>query len=170
MDAGRSIEDRLRRLEDIEEIRKLKARYCDYVDLGWELEDPDKKNKLVTTVFSEDIVWEVPTADGLSERFVGREQVLEQYDRAVAPFLFGIHLAMNPIIEVDGDQASGQWPVLVPMTEPDGRAVWCSGKYLEKYVRTDDGWRIAYLRLATAFYTPFDTGWAIAQFPGEGSS
>lgn len=165
MSAEESIEQRVRRLEDVEEIKKLKARYCDYVDLGWELEDPDKKIKLVSTVFSENIVWEVPTADGLSERFNGREQVLEQYDRAVAPFRFGIHLAMNPIIEVDGDAASGQWPVLVPMTEPDGTAVWCAGKYLEQYERTAEGWRITYLRLATAFYTPFDTGWAKAQFP-----
>jgi len=55
--------------DDVEEIKKLKARYCDYVDLGWELEHPDRKERLIDEVFAENVVWEVPTANGLIERF-----------------------------------------------------------------------------------------------------
>lgn len=164
MTADSSLEARVRHLEDLEEIRKLKARYCDYVDIGWELEDPDKKEKLVENVFAEDIVWEVPTADGLSEKFSGRDDVRAQYDRAVSPFKFGIHLAMNPVIEIEGDHATGQWPVLVPLTDPQGVAVLLTGKYLEEYVRAEAGWRISRMREVTAFYTPFEEGWAKVPF------
>lgn len=156
-------------LRDVEEIKKLKARYCDYVDLGWELEDPDRKERLIYEVFAEDVVWEVPTANGLIERFEGRDQVRQQYDTAVAVFRFGIHLAMNPIIEVDGDSAIGQWPVLVPLTAPNGVPIWLAGKYLEKYRRTAVGWRISYLKEITAFCTPFDVGWEAVRMYDFGS-
>jgi hypothetical protein len=154
-----NIESRVQRLEDIEAIRQLKALYCSCVDVGWKGESPDRKAKLIDDVFAADIVFEVLTAEGFSDRFVGRDEVRERYDSAIAPFPFGVHYTMNPIIEVDGDTAKGRWPVLVPLIDPDGNAKWFSGKYIEEYTREAAGWRISYLRQDVAFYTPFSQAW-----------
>ena len=53
------IEGRLTRLEDIEAIKQLKARYC-------EICDDDHNPERITSVFAEDGVWKAPSL-GLAE-------------------------------------------------------------------------------------------------------
>jgi hypothetical protein len=155
-----TIEERLQKLEDINEIRQLKARYSSCADVGWQGEPVDRKNTLIDEVFAENIVYEVLTAEGNADRFVGREEVRSRYDTAIGPFQFGIHLVSEPRLEVDGDNAEGEWPVIVPLIDPNGHAKWFAGKYVEKYAREDGRWRITYLRQVVALYTSFDDPWA----------
>ena len=57
---GSALERRLQRLEDIEEISKLKARYCNFVDGGWDRPTHDYDG--VASIFTDDGVWEaIPT-------------------------------------------------------------------------------------------------------------
>jgi hypothetical protein len=51
------LEQRLRRLEDIEEIKKLKARYCEACDRGWDGRASHDLEKIVA-LFTEDAVWD----------------------------------------------------------------------------------------------------------------
>ncbi len=141
--------DRVRRLADLEEIRTLKSSYCRWVDTGYDAagDDPARFAEL----FAEDGVWAVS-----AEPARGREEIRQ---RAAASRRFKLHLAANPIIELDGDRATGAWHVLVPSTAADGSAVWLAGTYDDDFVRTNEGWRFARVAFHVAFRAPYDEGW-----------
>jgi ketosteroid isomerase-like protein len=154
--AGSALERRIKLLEDIEEISKLKARYCNYVDGGWDRPTHDYDG--VASIFTEDGVWEaVPTI-----RAETREGIRE-YFRKAQDISLAFHRVTNPIIEVDGDTATGNWHVLVALTHPNGKAVWIGGIYNDDFVRTDEGWKFKKLSFAFAFNVPYEKGWG----PGE---
>ena len=72
---------------------------------------------------------------------------------------------MNPNIEVEGDDAKGTWYLFQACTYADGeQAVWGSARYDEEYVKVDGTWMFKHLKLTSFFWTPFDQGWAKAQF------
>jgi hypothetical protein len=154
--AGSALEKRVRLLEDIEEISKLKARYCNYVDGGWDRPTHDYDG--VASIFTEDGVWEaVPTI-----RAETREGIRDYFRRA-QDISLAFHRISNPIIEVDGDKATGNWHVLVALTHPNGKAVWIAGIYNDDFVRTSEGWKFKKLGFTFAFNVPYEKGWG----PGE---
>jgi ketosteroid isomerase-like protein len=67
------------------------------------------------------------------------------------------HLSSNPIIEVDGDTATAETDFLVVRRDGDGRAsCWLSGRYRDRFRRTDDGrWLIA-VRTGVSLARPGD--------------
>ena len=83
---------RITRLEDIEAIKQLKARYCEICD---DNHNPDR----ITSVFSEDAIWEgrgIGKAEGhaaIRELFAGFQKMMS----------FTQHMVVNPVIEIDGD-------------------------------------------------------------------
>lgn len=128
-----TIEQRIQILEDIEEIRKLKAAYCAACD-------DDHNGDAVAALFVPDGTWGT----------VGRPA--EVGTRQIAAFMYGIrergelarsaHQVFNPVIEVDGDHATGDWRFLMMYTSTtDGSFVHIIGTYDEEYVRTSEGWR-----------------------------
>jgi hypothetical protein len=148
-----SLEQRLRRLEDIEEIKKLKARYCEACDGGWGERASHDCEKIVA-LFAEDGVWE----GGVYGRREGRDAIREFYQHnPEVPFAF--HLLTNPIIEVDGDQAAGRWHLLISLTSADQNAVLIGGVFDDQYVRTAEGWRIKRSQFSLAFHTPYAGAW-----------
>jgi hypothetical protein len=154
--AGSELERRIRVLEDIEAISKLKARYCNYVDGGWDRPTHDYDG--VASIFTEDGVWEaIPTI-----RAETREGIRE-YFRKAQDIPLAFHRITNPIIEVDGDRATGNWHVLVALTHPNGKAVWIGGIYNDEFVRTPEGWKFKKLSFTFAFNVPYEKGWG----PGE---
>lgn len=150
----KTIEQRLQALEDREEILKLKARYVNYNDGGWKgptHTDP----KAVSEMFTEDGVWDGRPSTPYAE---GREQIRQIFENfGVVPFI--VHYVTNPLIEVDGDEATGHWHAMVTMTVPGGEAVWSLGMYHEQYVRTPEGWRFRTMRFETAATSPYELGW-----------
>ena len=158
-----AVQERLRRLEDIEAIRQLKARYCAFADRGYEHASTD--DAAFADLFVEDGVFE-----SSSGPIRGRDAIRAR----CASFLpFGLHLVMNPIIDVDGDTATAQWAALVPSITADDEALLVAGRYDEELVRTPDGWRYARVRFRAAFRSPHADGWAKTRFaqverrPGE---
>jgi len=127
------IEHRIRVLEDIEAIRKLKAAYCAACD-------DDHNGDAVAELFVPDGTWGV----------VGRAPEVGR-DR-IAAFMYGVrnskrmkrsaHQVFNPVIEVDGDAAVGDWRFLMMYTAMDEQSfVRIIGTYHENYERTPEGWR-----------------------------
>jgi SnoaL-like domain len=151
--AEMNLEQRLSRLEVIEEIKRLKARYCAYCDDKY---DPDG----IAGLFTENGTW-----DGESfGRYIGREAIRAFFQRASGEITFAAHLVLNPIINVtDADHASGKWRLIMPATvRVDGRseARWLVGAYEERYVQVGGAWLFESLKFHINFYTPHLGTWA----------
>jgi len=150
------LERRLRVLEDIEAIKKLKARYCAYCDNNYDADG-------IAALFTEDAVWD----GGNFGRYEGREAIRTFFRGAPRIFPFAIHQVMNPIIEVEGEQAKGQWYLFQPATLAEGnQAVWLAARYEEEYVKVGSEWKFKRLKVFPSFLTPYDQGWVKKRFVG----
>lgn len=148
------LERRLRVLEDIEAIKKLKARYCAYCDNNYDADG-------IAALFTEDAVWD----GGNFGRYEGREAIRTFFRGAPRIFPFAIHQVMNPIIEVEGEQAKGQWYLFQPATLAEGnQAVWLAARYEEEYVKVESEWKFKRLKVFPSFLTPYDQGWVKKRF------
>ena len=142
---------RLTRLEDIEAIKQLKARYCEICD---DDHNPDR----ITDVFCVDGIWEgrgIGKAEGhaaIRELFIGFQKMIS----------FSQHMVMNPIIEINGDRAQGTWYFFGPFTfRKNNQAKWQSTRYQEDYLKADGAWKIAHLRVkGPGISADYETGWA----------
>ena len=153
--SSEDLDRRLQTLEDIEAIKRLKARYCAYCDDNY---NPDG----IAGLFVEDGVW-----DGERQgRHEGRDAIRSFFVGASGIYSFALHYVLNPIIQVDGDKAHGTWYLFMPATLAQGnRAIWNAGRYEDDYVRVDGRWMFQHLQVAERhFTTPFDQGWARQRF------
>jgi hypothetical protein len=155
-----NLEARIKRLEDIEDIKKLRAAFCYAMDSGdWEG---------VTSLFTEDGIADM----GTYGRCSGRAKIAE-FAREILPssLSFMVHMCHNPIIEVEGDEASGLWYFDLPATytpvreavgvigPPTSRAMWIAGRFEDEYVRVDGEWKFKTFVAKIYYETPFDEGW-----------
>jgi ketosteroid isomerase-like protein len=146
---------RIQVLEDIEAIKKLKARYCAYCDNNYDADG-------LASLFTEDAVWDGGERLG---RSVGREAIRSFFQGSSKRLPFAIHHVTNPFIEVQGDTATGRWYLFQPCTRAaENRAVWLAARYEEEYVRVGGEWKFRRMNIFPAFYTPYDKGWVQQQF------
>lgn len=149
-----ALQARVRALEDIQEICRLKAGYPHHNDGGWAEKGPTHMGACAED-FVADGVWDGRPLAPLAQGRDAIRRMMQEF--RATPFV--IHYVMNPLIEVDGDTASGKWHALITMTWPDGSDRWVLGGYDEKYVRTPHGWRYQYMRFIVARSVPQDAGW-----------
>ncbi len=148
------LQEKVRRLEDFEELRNLKSEYAAACDDSY---DPDR----IAALFVEDATWE---SQGLG-RFEGREAIREFFRGISGYFVFALHYGLNPQIEVTGDTARATWYLFMPCTVGDtGKAMWRAGLDEEEYVRVDGKWMYKSKKSAAIFNTTFDEGWAKQRF------
>ena len=156
VDAARleRIERRLQVLEDVEEIRNLKARYAALCDRQYDADG-------IATLFTQDALWESP---GLG-RFEGREAIRSFFRGASAIFTFAIHYSLNGQIEVDGDTGRASWYLFMPCTlAASNQAMWRAGIDHEMYARVDGTWMFRHKLSEPLMSVPFETGWAKTRF------
>ena len=144
----------IRWLCDVEQIKQLKHQYCAYCDDSYNPEG-------IASLFTEDGVWDggtfgvAETRNGIRDFFA---EITNQVD-------FANHYVTNPIIEVDGDSATGRWDLWQPMVMTEGNtALWLVAKYREKYVRSGDGWLIQRLDLDIKSLSPYELGFGKQRF------
>ncbi len=132
------LEKRITRIEDIEAIKQLKARYCDICD---DMHNPDR----IASVFAEDGIWE--SGDfGVAQ---GHEKIRELFAGFKRLFSFSQHNITNPLIEINGDKATGVWYIMGPWTETEGnKEIWMSARYVDDYVKINNEWKYQHLRVA----------------------
>ena len=148
------LEQRIRVLEDIEAIKKLKARYCAYCDHDYDADG-------IASLFTADAVWD----GGNFGRHEGQGAIRTFFRGASRIFPFAIHQVMNPIIEVEGDKANGSWYLFQPCTLAEGnQAVWLAARYEEEYVRVGGEWKFKQLKVFPSFFTPYEQGWVKKRF------
>jgi hypothetical protein len=130
------IEARITRLEDIEAIKQLKARYAQICD---DMHNPDT----IASVFSEDGIWENEDLG----KATGHEEISALFSTFRDMFSFSQHNMSNPVITVDGERATGIWYIMSPhdVTE-DNRKTWIAARYDDDYVKVDGEWKYQHLR------------------------
>lgn len=134
------VEDRLRRLEDAEAIRNLKARYLACCDA----KDPEG----VRACFADG---PVAIDYGPIGRFENADDLVAVYaEIACHPHMVELHHGANPRIEVTGDDtAEGRWSVHYQLINTrDMTLTQFAGEYEDAYRRTPAGWRIGATRFA----------------------
>jgi hypothetical protein len=148
------LEQRLRALEDIEAIKKLKARYCAHCDNNYDADG-------IASLFTKEAVWD----GGSFGKHEGQEAIRIFFRGAPQIFPFAIHQVMNPIIEVKGEQATGSWYLFQPATLAEGdQAVWLAARYEEEYVKMGGEWKFKHLKVFPSFLTPYEQGWVKKKF------
>ena len=158
MGDGSDLEPRLRRMEDVEEIKKLKARYCAACDGGWGGR-ASHDTEGILSCFVEDCVWD----GGVFGKRESRKALREYYDQnsaSEAPLAY--HLLTNPIIDVDGDRATGNWHLTIMLNTPDRSSILVGGIFDDEYVRTPEGWRIKRSRFTLALTGKYEGAWSLA--------
>ena len=151
------LERRLQVLEDAEAIKRLKYRYADACDRGYDADT-------LASLFAEDAIWD----GGLFGRYEGREAIRQFFQGVSSDIPFAMHYMMNPIIDVAGDEARGAWYLFQTCTFAAGNtAIWGAARYDETYRRVDGEWKFQHLNLISSFWTPFDEGWVKRPFVQE---
>jgi hypothetical protein len=125
---------------DLEEIRRLKARYFRLMDTKqWdELRD----------VFTTDV--RIDTTEDSGTIIVGVDEYLPFLVGQIGDVVTVHHGHMDEIEFVDADTATGIWAMEDELWWPEGsplRYLHGYGHYHETYRRTTEGWRIAEMRL-----------------------
>lgn len=142
---------KIRLLEDLEAIKTLKHHYCAYCDDNYNADG-------IASLFVEDAIWD----GGDFGRCVGREAIRKFFRGSSKVISIAAHQVMNPVIEVQGNRAKGEWKLFQPCTlETKGgpRAMWLAATYHDEYIRTESGWKFQVLRVERLFFTPVEEGW-----------
>lgn len=135
----KSIEEQVRRLAAIEEIKQLKARYFRAVDLKlW-----DEFAQLFTEDLQIDFA-ESTTKPMNREQFV--ESARKHFEGAIS-----VHHGHTPEIEIiDDTHARGVWPMFDLVETPEGSNYESHtgyGHYVEEYRKEGGRWKICRTRL-----------------------
>lgn len=150
METSEPLGRRLRRLEDIEAIRRLKYRYCEACDDGY---DADR----IAALFLPDAVWD----GGPMGRYEGREAIRAFFINAGQAVAFALHHVTNPIIDVEGDAGSACWMLWEPIVYTiDDTAYWMAATYHDRCRRVGGEWLFSSMRVELRMLSPYDEGFA----------
>lgn len=143
-----SLEQRVKRLEDESEIRKLKSYYNLYANVGEGTGDPYKFAEL----FTDDCIWDLS-----NNELHGKEAIINRLKEIEKLQYIGVHMSTNPRIEINGDEAHGEWELIFPVFPPNGapQTTVC-GYYWDRLRKTEDGWRFTYVKYRVS--QPFKIG------------
>ena len=140
-----SLEDRIRAIEDRDEIRELTARYCHLVAAA--------DSAGIVDLFCEDGIF------GMGDRTTRGRTALEKFYSAISeqppiPFI------QNHVIdELDVDWARGRCSVEIRMVQ-DGKSTTAAGWYEDRYQRVEGQWRFAERIFHVFHMVPLSKGWA----------
>ena len=126
----------LQEISDRLEIQELMIRYARAIDT--------QDYALLDTCFLPDAHVDYTASGGTKGVY---PEVRAWLEKALAPFATMMHMIGNTTLELDGDKANSRTYVINPMgfPKPDGSVhmFTVGAHYVDKLVRTGDGWRIA---------------------------
>lgn len=139
------LEARIQVLEDLEAIRKLKAKY-------WRSGNKKLWDELVQC-FSEDAVMEYPRVG----RFQGAEAILRSLREHASQYPTAIHLGHDPDIDVVSDTAArGTWELhfyAIDAGADTAAQMW--GLYEDEYLKEKGEWKIKNTKFVDIFRESF---------------
>jgi len=145
----KDLETRIRILEDIEEIKKLKSRYM------YCLNERDWDG--VVDFYTEDAIVDF----GLFGKYEGKKEIEKFFKETFPPVTsFTLHMSQDPIIEVDGDRAKGKWNMHESLTVAEAnKAAWGAATYDDEFVKEKGKWKCKSEVCNIIYLTPFAEGW-----------
>ena len=124
--------------DPVQAIQALKARYCAAADRS--AGDPDGARAAFESIF---------LPDAVGDYGFGPMQGLESLADFLCTAISGnsewvLHMIHSPLIEVAGDEATGDWTVMVHLKRLEsGQVDVIIGRYSDSFRRRPEGWRIA---------------------------
>ncbi len=163
MSTLKDLEKRVQAWEDLEAIKKLKAKYGQLCDARYNLQTMAMKGEAevetfareIANLFTEDGVWDGGEKLGVAR---GREKIYQRFKESA--FKFAVHYFVMPDITIEGNKARARWYLLQAATLKDNTAVWMSGVEDDEYININGQWLQTYMKVAIFFLTPYDQGWA----------
>lgn len=129
----------LRQLLDRQEITSVMAAYARYADMN----QPEQQ----AAVFTEDCRVRYHAAEWI----VGRADLAEKLRTALARYTKTSHHVSNIEIDFEGpDSATAQSAVIAWHRRHDGSEWTLYGRYVDRWTRTEQGWRMAERELRSA--------------------
>lgn len=128
-------------MDDYSEIQNLKARYCAAGDSA--TEDRAAAHRRLLELFTDDI-----KADyGFGEMVGGAAIGVFLSDAIGGGSEWMLHNIHTPLIDIDGDTATGEWTVNVRMKRTGtGSIDFVFGRYSDEFRRVDGEWKISRVR------------------------
>jgi SnoaL-like domain len=153
---------RLAKLEAVEDIRRLKARYAAVCDSGYL---PER----MAPLFTDDAVWDGGERFG---RYEGIDEIRGFFAGVSSQITWALHYMVAPVIDVAEDvvTASGSWYLWQPctvVTEDGEQAVWLTGTYADRYRNDGTAWKFAEVVLDCQTISPIEEGWVGRPFWNE---
>ena len=111
------------------ELHELRAAYSRAID--------DENYERAHDIFTEDAVVNYPRGDQHGP------QAVSEYWRDNVAYEFSLHTVQMPELDIDGDEATGKWYMLVFYVAPDGTSGHVMGWYEDEYRRVDGEWKIS---------------------------
>ena len=147
-----SLEARVARLEAIDAIRSLKARYAALADAKYTCDYQRQPEHVMREIalqqsgcFTERAVW--VGGAGFGNDLTGRDRLYEWFQRS--PWRFAMHYYVSEALEVtDAFNAAGSWRLWqLALRDDDAHAVLLGAVTEEKYERASSGqWLISEMR------------------------
>jgi SnoaL-like domain len=162
----RSLAERVAKLEDVEAIKRLQARYASVCDARY---DPAQMIRL----FTPDGIWDGGEALG---RVEGTDALYRHFEAASQQFRWAVHFMIAPSIEVHdgGATASGTWYLLEPATigaaGEHPHEYWLATVYEISYRKQDGEWLFSEMKLNPKMWVRSDAQWGIDGSGGKASS
>jgi hypothetical protein len=120
------------------ELEQAKARYCRLMDTkNW----PE-----LASLLAEDLVFDLTDGNAEGASIIGRDAALQAIIASVGDAKT-VHQVHSPEFDLDGDQASVVWAVQERVVWNNGTSLTAYGHYHDRWVRIENGWQIAELRL-----------------------
>ncbi len=154
------LEKRIQVLEDLEAIKKLKARYAQLCDAKYRDGRPKGKEELelvakeLANLFTEDAVWDGGKEFGICK---GRKEIYERFKKV--SLNFAVHYFLMPHITIEGNKAWARWYLWQVATLTDNTPVWFAGLEDDEYVKINGQWLQTLMKATVIFLTPYDQGW-----------
>ena len=128
--------------EDTLKIQQLYAKYSDAI-MRFDTE-------AFGALWAEDGFWFL-----LGKEYKGKETIIQAYSNTVAAADFVMHLAISPVILLNGDKAKVRSQVQEIVHFSGGGAVIILGNYNDELVKVDGEWLFADRRISVRYSGPF---------------
>ncbi len=134
---------KVRALEDLEEIKKLHHNY-----IYWMC---NKQWDKMIECFTADA-----TADIAGNQFKNKEEIYSFFQNVLEKniHLNDGHIVAQPVVTVNGNQASGYWILYLFFSEPSMR--WMQGRQEVEYVKTGGKWKFKKMKFLLPWPPPGD--------------